>query len=122
MQNPSFAVALWLGYVSLSLERNHIWPFLGLVRTGPQSGPIWTEKWSELDRSAVQTGPRNWQNRGGPNWTAIFMFSKTEYLSRARAKEPVQTTKSGPNWLEPEELGSRRGGCASSRLDHGLKV
>ena len=23
----------------------------------------------------VRTGPRNWQNRGDPNWTAIFMFS-----------------------------------------------
>ena len=106
-----------------------------MVRTGSQFGPNWLEKWSELARLVVRTGSQNLQNGGGATWLAISRFSKVAYLSRARAKEPVQTTKCGPNWLEPEELGSRsrrpgapmqlpsrRGGCASSRLDHGLKV
>ena len=80
-------------------------PFFGV-------GPNWTAGWSDLDRKVVRTGPL-----GGPNWTAKFAksgrseldrdfyVSKTEYLSRARAKEPVPTTKTGPNWTASEELG-----------------
>ena len=88
---------------------------MGLVRNGPQGGPNWTEKWSELDCLVVRTGPQNKQNGGGPNWTAIFMFSKMAYLSRARAKEPVRTTKSGPNWTASEELGNLEKGCAGTQ-------
>ena len=46
----------------------------------------------------------------------------------AEIREPVRNavlnwlSESVLNWLFLEELGSRRGGGASSRLDHGLKV
>ena len=104
MPEPNFVLAFWLE--SVPFPQNVVisslfWGWFELdrrvVRTGPKSCPNWT--------ALVRTGPRNWQNRGGPNWTAIFMFSKMAYLSRARAKEPVRTTKSGPNWTASEELG-----------------
>ena len=82
---------------------------LGSPRTGSQFGPNWLEMWSELARLMVRTGSQNLQNGGGPNWLAISKFPKVAYLLGARPKEPVQTTKSGPNWLELEELGSPSG-------------